>query len=98
MAQIVNWAVARAVLVAEGMTVGGMIPSLAVAVVELEDLVCPRRTLDVAAVGVPKRAGLSRPFHQTYVSWATAARARAEVTGRVCDGKMDVWGGQHSQN
>jgi hypothetical protein len=91
-AQVVSWVVARAASAVEGMTVGCTIPSLkvAVAVVELADLVCPRQTLDVPTVG------LSRLFHQIYVNWTTAARATA--AGRVCDDKMGVWEGQHSQS
>jgi len=92
--------VTREVPVIEGMTVGGTIPSLtvAVAVVESADLVCPRQILDVLAVVVPTRVVSSRLFHQIYANWATGARVTAGVTGRVYDDKMGLWGGQHSRS
>lgn len=84
-------ALARAVSAIEGMTVGGTIPSLTVAVVELADLVFPRQILDVLVVVVVlTRVGLSCLFHQIYVNWVTAAGVTAGVKGKVCDDKMGL--------
>ena len=94
---IVSRVVAWAALAIEGMTVGGTKPSLtvAVAVAELAGLVYPRPILDVLAVVVLAVVGVSR--HLIYVNWATPARVTAGVTGRECDDKMGLWGGQHSR-